>query len=647
MTSEDFKRKLTAILSADVVGYSRLMGDDEEATVRTLNKYKQIIFDLIERHNGRLVDSPGDNVLSEFVSVVDAVRCGVQIQEDLKENNEGLPPNRRMEFRIGINTGDVIQDGDRIYGDGVNVAARIESLADAGGICLSRTAYDQVKKKLNYEYEYLGEYEVKNIDEPVRVYRVQMEPDVKTDIVREKKASTVSKEPSIAVLPFVNISGDPEQEYFSDGMTEEIINALANVEGLKVISRTSSFFFKGKDVSLRTIGAELNVDNVIEGSVRKAGNRLRITAQLIKVADDIHLWSDTYDRELEDVFAIQDEISRAIVDGLKIRLFGEEKRSLVKTHTKNMDAYESYIKGRYFYQSFMEGGIEKALQYYNRAITFDPDYAPAYSAIAEYYYYLHVSEQKISRDKAYTKATEAINTALEIDSNLPDVYANLGLIKLFFEWDWKGSEKSLETAVRLNPGLSKPHYDYSCYLTTKGNTDRSILEARKAVELDPLSGIAHFCLGYSLFASSQFEQALQEFRQADEMAPRFLSAFVGLVITYIVKGMFEDAMNTINKGLKLFGRHPFFLRQIGTVCSRKGEKDKTQAILDELLERSKREYVSPSVIASLYTDLGEMDKAYEYLEEGYENRDTNILTTFMLEYRNDDRFDAFFKKIGL
>ena len=312
MTTEDFKRKLTAILSADVVGYSRLMGDDEEATVRTLKKYKQIIFDLIERHNGRLVDSPGDNVLAEFVSVVDAVRCSVQIQEDLKENNEGLPPNRKMEFRIGINVGDVIQDGDRIYGDGVNVAARIESLADPGGICLSRTAYDQVRKKLKHEYEYLGEYEVKNIDEPVRIYRIQMEPETNTTIVKEKKASALSDKPSIVVLPFVNISNDPEQEYFSDGMTEEIINAIANVEGLKVISRTSSFFFKGKDVSLRTIGEELNVDNVIEGSVRKAGNKIRITAQLIKVTDDAHLWSETYDRELEDVFSIQDEISKEI-----------------------------------------------------------------------------------------------------------------------------------------------------------------------------------------------------------------------------------------------------------------------------------------------------------------------------------------------
>ena len=261
MATEDFKRKLTAILSADVVGYSRLMGEDEESTVRTLSKYKELIFSLIEKNNGRVIDSPGDNVLAEFASVVDAVRCGVQIQEDLKANNEELPSNRKMEFRIGINTGDVILDGDRIYGDGVNIAARIESLADPGGICISRTAYDQVKKKLNLEYAYLGEYEVKNIDEPVWVYKVLMD-SIPDDLLRdERPQEPVSKErdvysqsekPSIVVLPFVNISGDPEQEYFSDGMTEELISALAKLEDFLVFSNSTPRLHLKKSLNINT-----------------------------------------------------------------------------------------------------------------------------------------------------------------------------------------------------------------------------------------------------------------------------------------------------------------------------------------------------------------------------------------------------------
>jgi len=335
MNTEGFQRKLTAILSADVVGYSRLMGQDEEATVRTLNKYKEIIFGHIERHNGRLVDSPGDNILAEFTSVVDAVRCGVQIQEDLKEHNDELPPGKKMEFRIGINTGDIIQDGDRIYGDGVNVAARIESLADPGGICISRTAYDQVKSKINIDYEYLGEYEVKNIKEPVRVYRIRMKPEAATAIVKEKKAmlmtwqrialsivvifvlaavaiwyfsfrqpviSDIEEAPkTIAVLPFVDLSPDKDQEYFVDGLSEEILNSLTQIPDLTVIARTSSFSFKGTKKKVQEIANELGVENILEGSVRKAGTALRVTAQLVSGINGSHLWSKTYDRELKDI----------------------------------------------------------------------------------------------------------------------------------------------------------------------------------------------------------------------------------------------------------------------------------------------------------------------------------------------------------
>jgi adenylate cyclase len=343
MTTEDFKRKLTAILSADVVGYSRLMGEDEESTVRTLNKYKELIFNLVDKGNGRVIDSPGDNVLAEFVSVVDAVRCGARIQEGLKANNHELPSDKKMEFRIGIHTGDVLQDGDRIYGDGVNIAARIESLADPSGICVSGLVYTQVKNKLNLDYEFIGKQTVKNITEPVPVYRIKSLSETKVKKNTDNDPiSIINSKPSIVVLPFVNMSNDPDQEYFSDGMAEEIIGALAKLEGLKVISRTSAFFFKGKDVNLRTIGQELNVEHVLEGSVRKAGNKIRITAQLIKVSDDDHLWSENYDRELEDVFAIQDEISNAVVENLKVKLLKKASEPLVKDYTKSLEAYELY-----------------------------------------------------------------------------------------------------------------------------------------------------------------------------------------------------------------------------------------------------------------------------------------------------------------
>ena len=365
MNAGKYKRRLTAIFSADVAGYSRLMGEDEAATVTSITSYREIMADLIEQHRGRIVDSPGDNLLAEFASVVDATQCAVAVQKEIQARNTELPVVRRMQFRIGINLGDVIEEGERIYGDGVNIAARLEALADPGGICISRTAFDHIESKLPLGYEYIGEQLVKNISKPVTAYKVVMDPRVVTsgEIKKKRVIPPWSKKSAIAfgvsiivifismgiwsfylggrftkpaaggkgsivVLPFTNLSDDPEQEYFSDSITEELIGALAKVRGLKVISQTSAFFYKGKDVNLRTVGEKLKVNNVLEGSVRKFGNKLRITAQLINVADDTHLWSETYDREMKDVFDIQDEISKAVVKNLKMELLGIEDERL-------------------------------------------------------------------------------------------------------------------------------------------------------------------------------------------------------------------------------------------------------------------------------------------------------------------------------
>ncbi len=371
MSTEKYKRRLTAIFSADVAGYSRLMGEDEAATVDTITKYREIMADLIEQHRGRIVDSPGDNVLAEFASVVDSTQCAVAVQKEIQSRNTELPVARRMLFRIGINLGDVIEEGGRIYGDGVNIAARLEALADPGGVCISKTAFDHIESKLPLGYEYIGEQSVKNISKPVSAYKVLMDPRVTTSGEIEKKRvmppwskqsviavgisiliifmalgvwsfylggrltkPATGGKASIVVLPFTNLSDDPEQEYFSDGITEELINALAKVRELKVISRTSAFFYKGKDVTLRTIGEKLNVDKVLEGSVRKSGNKLRITVQLINVADDTHLWSETYDREMKDVFEIQEEISKAVVKNLKMKLLIIEDERLAHGHVR-------------------------------------------------------------------------------------------------------------------------------------------------------------------------------------------------------------------------------------------------------------------------------------------------------------------------
>lgn len=355
---QDYKRKLATIFSVDAAGYSRLMGDDEAATVKTLTAYREIMHSLIKQHRGRVVDSPGDNLLAEFASVVDAAQCGVAVQKEIEARNLELPENRRMQFRIGINLGDVIVEGERIYGDGVNIAARLEALADPGGICISKTAFDHIESKLPLGYEFIGEQTVKNISRPVYAYKVIMDPRVVSG-GRTRKGSKKAlwkrnlvilfgvviavsliaffaaiipecstpqsdkiddKRPSIAILPLKNMSGDPDQEAFSDGITEELIHSLARVEGLRVVSQTTSFSYKGKNLPISTIAKELSVGHVLEGSIRKDGAKIRITVQLVNVADDAHLLSETYDREMKDIFFIQDEIAKAVVEKLKIKL---------------------------------------------------------------------------------------------------------------------------------------------------------------------------------------------------------------------------------------------------------------------------------------------------------------------------------------
>ena len=375
-------RKLAAILSADVEGYSRLMGDDEAATVRTITEYREAIASTVTRHGGRVVDATGDNVLAEFSSVVDAVQGAVEIQGELRRRNAELPSSRRMPFRIGINLGDVILEGPRLYGDGVNIAARLESLAEGGGICLSGTAYDQVEGKLPFGYDFLGEHTVKNIARPVRVYRLRLEPRVSPvpllgargadRRVVASVAGTIAllvliaaggwvgwrwfrtpapsglalpDKPSVAVLPFANLSGDPTQEYFSDGVTEDLITGLSKVSGLFVIARNSAFTYKGKAVKVGDVGRDLGVRYVVEGGVQRAGSRVRITAQLVDATTGYHVWAERYDREIRDIFALQDEVTREIVRALAVKLAEGEQGRIARVPTGNLEAYDLVLRG--------------------------------------------------------------------------------------------------------------------------------------------------------------------------------------------------------------------------------------------------------------------------------------------------------------
>jgi adenylate cyclase len=368
------ERKLAAVFSADVKGYSRLMREDEEATIRTLTAYRELMTSYIQRHRGRVVDSPGDNLLAEFASAVDAVRGAVAIQKELKARNAELPADRQMHYRIGINVGDVVVEGERIYGDGVNIAARLEGLAEPGGICISGTVHDHIENKLALGYEYIGEQAVKNIIKPVRVYRVQREP-------RPAPQPTLSGEqtsllplpdkPSLAVLPFTNLSSDPEQEYFSDGLTEDLITDLSRLSGLFVIARHSTFTYKGKAVKVQEVSRDLGVRYVLEGSVRKVGERVRITAQLIDAPTGHHLWAERYDRPLQDIFALQDEIVQQIVTTLRLQLTLQEQGVIVRKHTANLEAYDSFLRGVEYGWRLTKDDNARARQMFEKAVALE------------------------------------------------------------------------------------------------------------------------------------------------------------------------------------------------------------------------------------------------------------------------------------
>jgi adenylate cyclase len=467
MTQEGFKRKLTAILSADAVGYSRLMGDDEEATIRTLTEYRDAITTLVNQHKGRVVDSPGDNVFAEFASVVDAVRCAVETQKQIAERNAELPENRRMLFRIGVNLGDIVDEGDRIYGDGVNIAARLESLAEAGGICLSGTAYDQVKGKLDVGYKYLGEQNVKNIKEPVRVYKLLLEPEDAGKIIGEKKsrpdqrkwtivavtamlillaaafsiwnyyfrspakqnvATALPEKPSIAVLPFDNLSGDPDQDYLADGVTENIITALSKIPEVFVIARNSVFTYKGKPIKVQKVAENLGIRYVLEGSIQKASNRFRITGQLVDATIGHHLWAEQYDRVLEDFFAVQDEITLAIVSSLQVKLTDGEQARLRHRSTDNLEAWGLSVRGYSYWHRYTKEDNAKARELFQRAIEIDPDYAWAWTMLGWTYFIDKRYGWHRSRDESFKKMAEYAQKSVLLDDSDPDVHALLAQI---------------------------------------------------------------------------------------------------------------------------------------------------------------------------------------------------------------------------
>jgi len=603
MAAESFKRKLTAIMSADVKGYSRLMGEDEAQTVKTLTAYRKIMGDLIQQHRGRVVDSPGDNILAEFASVVDAVQCAVASQNEFKDRNAELPENRRMEFRIGINLGDVIEEGDRIYGDGVNIAARLESCAEPGGICISKTAFDQIESKLPLGYEFLGEQEVKNIAKPVGAYRVVMEPRV--TVAREKKKNETvavwrrkgvfsgalaaliviigvavwnfywrapkiepaSKEkmafplpevPSIAVLPFVNMSEDPKQEFLSDGITENIITALSKVPRLFVIARNSTFVYKDKPVNVKQVSEELGVRYVLEGSLQRSGDRLRITAQLIDAIAGNHLWAERYDRDLKDIFALQDEITINVLNGIRVKLTTGAEVSMSQKYAEKyyrgkqgLDCYLNLMKAAGYLERFNIEDTNLARRMIEDAIAMCPENPMGYLSLGWVNHRDFALGNTKSPQESLEKGKELAQKALAMDVSLPGAHTLLcAIYRRGGEYDKSISEG--ERAVALDPSATAAIDNYASTLMIVGRPEEAIPLFQKAIRLNPFApSWLYRDFGAALRDTGRFEEAVSAYKKAIQIAPDHILAHVSLASTYIMMGREKEARDEAAEVLRI------------------------------------------------------------------------------------------------
>jgi len=480
------ERRLAAILAADVVGYSRLIRADEEGTIAALKALRADLIDpKLAKHNGRLVKLMGDALLVEFASVVDAVSAAVETQQAVAERNTALPRDKRIEFRVGINLGDVVIDGDDIHGDGVNVAARLEALADSGGICVSGKVYEEVRDRTDFVFEDLGEQEVKNINRPVRVWRWVANAEVTASVsAKTNEPLPLPDKPSIAVLPFINMSGDPEQEYFSDGVTEDIITELSRFRSLFVISRNSSFTYKGRSINVKEIGRDLGVQYVVEGSVRKAGNRVRITAQLVETATGNHLWAERYDRDLDDIFAVQDEVTRAIVTSIEPEMASTERERARRKPPDDLGAWDYYQRGLWHLYQFTREDNAEAQRLIRQSVELDPGFASAHAELAYVLVQNLIQGYSEARPENIAEVLRAAQQAVALDDKDAVAHLTLGRVYLL-KREYTASVEELETAIALNPSSARAQYSLGFSLTFAGNPEAAIPRFETAIRLSP------------------------------------------------------------------------------------------------------------------------------------------------------------------
>ena len=637
-------RQLAAIIFTDMVGYTALMQQNEEKAKKNRDRHRKVLEESTKDHHGLILQYYGDGTLSVFGSAIEAVECAVEIQQNLQK--EPAVP-----LRIGIHIGDVVYADDGIYGDAVNIASRIENLSAPGAIFISGKVFDEIKNHPELPAKSLGEFELKNVKLPVHVFAIEKEGLAIPELVDLKSISTKSIK-SIAVLPFVNMSADPENEYFSDGITEELLNALTKVNGLQVTSRTSSFAFKSKNEDVRQIGKKLNVISVLEGSVRKSGNKVRITAQLINTADGYHIWSDVYDRTLEDIFEVQDEISRKIANTLREKLTGSEaKEKIVKSQTTNLDAYNKYLMGRFYYNKWSPHDGKKAIKFFEEAIHMEKDFALPYLGLSKCYCLLG-SMGQLSSDIAFPKAKETAAKALTLDKSLAESHVSLAWVRFFYELDWKGAEESYKKTILLNPDSADAHQGYAMILLVKEKYEEALTEIELAIKLDPLSLLINYSFAYVHYCSGRYEDALNQYDKTLEIDPTFRGALEGKGYVFSRMGELEKAIKIFKQLYKQLDDPLKGVTGLGYAYAKIGNIEEAEKCLQKLKEREQKEKDVTLFMdfAIIYSGLKNNDKVFYYFEKAIELK-VGILFMFAdpewRGVRSDTRFEKLKKNINL
>jgi Predicted integral membrane protein len=626
-------RQLVAILFADMTGYTALMQENETLAREKRRKLKNVLDESVLKFHGKMLQYYGDGSLSIFNSAIDAVNSALHMQQQLLQ----AP---KVDVRIGIHIGDVIIEEEAIFGDGVNIASRIESLAMPGSILVSDKVFDEIKNQEAIKSVELGYFELKNVKQPLRVHAIS-NMGVIVPSRESMKGKTRSPSNKLAVLPFVNMSADPENEYFSDGITEELLNSLTKVDGLQVTSRTSVFAFKGKNDDIRDIAIQLNVDKILEGSVRKSGNRVRITAQLINAADGYHIWSENYDRDLTDIFDVQDEISGIIANRLKENLIGTKPQA--KPPVKNINAYTNYLKGLHYRNKLTPADARTAIKFFEEAIAIEPHYALAYAMIAEAYSYLGSTGQ-MSPHKAFDLVNEYADKALQLDDTVAEGYVAKASRLLYYEWKWKEAFDALKTAMELNPGSIPGFRMLSYYYITVGQPQDAVNILEEAVQIDPLSAALNHGLGNMYIFVDRFDDAITQAEKVLELEPGMRIGIELKAWSIGLKGNWKEALELFHEVHRLTDHPLKGLMGVGFALGRLGRKEEALECIRKIEERQKQEpdVVLNGDLAVIYFGIDDYDKVYYHLKRSVERHASpiNVFLEYPLfrELKKDPRF---------